>query len=69
MNKDRFRIGKTFVSITSQKDAQARIAQAVKEGKNAYICVSDPRTVDLASKDEKYRETSHGGLAQIYYGN
>lgn len=56
MNKDRFRIGKTFVSITSQKDAQARIAHAVKEGKNKYICVSDPRTVDLASKDEKYRE-------------
>lgn len=54
--KDRFRIGKTFISITSQPDAQARIAQAVKEGRNAYVCVSDPRTVDLASKDSKYRE-------------
>lgn len=62
MNKDRFRIGKTFVSITSQKDAQARIAQAVKEGKNAYICVSDPRTVDLASKDEKYREVMENSM-------
>lgn len=56
MDKNRYRIGKTFISITSQKDAQARIAQAVKEGKNAYICVSDPRTVDLATSDEKYRE-------------
>lgn len=56
MDHNRYRIGKTFISITSQKDAQARIAQAVTEGKNAYICVSDPRTVDLASKDAKYRE-------------
>lgn len=62
MNKDRFRIGKTFVSITSQKDAQARIAQAVKEGKNTYICVSDPRTVDLASKDEKYRKVMENSM-------
>lgn len=56
MDSERYRIGKTFISITSQPEAQARIAQAVKEGKNAYVCVSDPRTVDLASKDEKYRK-------------
>ncbi len=56
MDQNRYRIGKTFISITSQRDAQARIAQAVEEGNNAYICVSDPRTVDLASRDEKYRE-------------
>lgn len=62
MKKDRYRIGKTFISITSQKDAQARIAQAVKGGKNAYICVSDPRTVDLASKDEKYREVMENSM-------
>lgn len=62
MNRDRYRIGKTFISITSQKDAQARIAQAVKEGKNAYICVSDPRTVDLASKNEKYREVMENSM-------
>lgn len=62
MNKDRYRIGKTFISITSQKDAQARIAQTVKEGKNAYICVSDPRTVDLASKDDKYREVMENSM-------
>ena len=40
MNKDRFRIGKSFISITSQMDAQERIAQAVKAGNKAYICVS-----------------------------
>ncbi len=62
MDKNRYRIGKTFISITSQKDAQSRIAQAVKEGKNAYICVSDPRTVDLASKDEKYRNVMENSM-------
>lgn len=62
MNKNRFRIGKAFISITSQKDAQARIAQAVKDGKNAYICVSDPRTVDLASSDERYREVMENSM-------
>lgn len=56
MQKDRYRIGKTFISITSQPDAQKRIAEAVKNGGGVYVCVSDPRTVDLASKDEKYRE-------------
>lgn len=53
---DKFRIGKTFITITTPVDAQERICQAVKAGKNEYVCVSDPRTVDLASKDAKYRE-------------
>lgn len=56
MQQDRYRIGKTFISITSQPDAQKRIAEAVKNGGGVYVCVSDPRTVDLASKDEKYRK-------------
>lgn len=55
-DKNHFRIGKTFITITTPVDAQNRIVQAVKEGRNAYVCVSDPRTVDLASKDAKYRE-------------
>ncbi len=54
--KDRYRIGKTYISITTPIDAQERIAQAVKDGMNTYICVSDPRTVDLATKDPKYCE-------------
>lgn len=56
MNKNQFRIGKTFITITTLADSQERIAQAVKEGRKGYICVSDPRTVDLASRGEKYRE-------------
>lgn len=56
MDHNRYRIGKTFISITNIQDAQRQITQAVKEGKKGYICVSDPRTVDLASKDTNYRQ-------------
>lgn len=56
MDKNRYRIGKTYISITSQLDAQARIAQAVKDSVNSYICVSNPRTVTYATKHEDYRE-------------
>lgn len=62
MNKDRFRIGKTFITITTPLDARQRIANAVKNGQKAYVCVSDPRTVDLASKDEKYREVMENSM-------
>lgn len=55
-NKDRFSIGKTFITITNPVDVQQRIADSVKEGGGTYVCVSDPRTVDLASKDASYRE-------------
>ena len=62
MDQNRYRIGKTYISITTPKDAQERIAQAVKDGLNTYICVSDPRTVDLATKDPKYREVMNNSF-------
>lgn len=56
MNQNKFRIGKTFITITTLTDAQERIERAVKDGVKGYICVSDPRTVDLASRNKEYRE-------------
>ena len=55
MNKDRFRIGKAYISVTNPKDAEGRIAKAALVGVNDYICVSNMRTVYLAQKDEDYR--------------
>lgn len=55
MVTDRYRIGKTFISCTNLNDAQQRIAQAVKERVNGYICVSNPRTVTYATKHLDYR--------------
>lgn len=62
MDNRKFRIGKTFISITSLPETKKRISDAVKAGKNVYVCVSDPRTVDLASKDEKYREVMENSM-------
>lgn len=56
INKDRFRIGKTYISCTNIPDTKRRIAEAVNEGRNTYICVSNPRTVNYATKHEDYRE-------------
>jgi N-acetylglucosaminyldiphosphoundecaprenol N-acetyl-beta-D-mannosaminyltransferase len=59
---DRYRIGKTFISITTPLDTQKRIKKAIDDGLNTYICVSDPRTVNLASSDAKYREVMNNSF-------
>ena len=56
MNQSRYRIGKTYISCTNRPDAKCRIAQAVKDGLNTYVCVSNPRTVTYATKHQDYRE-------------
>lgn len=61
----RYRIGKTHISITSPDKAKARIAQAVKCGQNAYICVSNPRTVVHASRHKDYREVMEHSMMNI----
>lgn len=56
MDKNRYRIGKTYISCTNLPDAKERITQAAKEGRNTYVCVSNPRTVTYATRHEDYRE-------------
>lgn len=62
IKKDRFRIGKTFITITTPQDAKKRIADAVRKGQNAYVCASDPRTVDYACVHEDYCELMNNSL-------
>ncbi len=47
---DRYRIGKVFISRTNPDDAMNKIRQAVAEGRNDYICISNVRTVAYANK-------------------
>lgn len=54
MNKDRFRIGKTFISITNPQDTMEKVEKAVAEKVKGYICVSNMRTVKYANKHEDY---------------
>lgn len=56
MAADRYRIGKTYISCTNLSDAKKRIRQAVKDGCNTYVCVSNPRTVTYATKHKDYRD-------------
>jgi N-acetylglucosaminyldiphosphoundecaprenol N-acetyl-beta-D-mannosaminyltransferase len=65
MNKSRFRIGKTFISITDPQDAVFRIEEAFQNKMNTYICVSNPRTVVYASKHEDYCKIMNNSYMNI----
>ena len=65
MDKGRFRIGKTYISCTDLQDAEKRISQAARDGRNAYVCVSNPRTVTYATKHEDYREVMAGSMMNL----
>ena len=65
MNKKRFRIGKTYITITSPKLAKIDIAKAVREGVNSYICVSNPRTVTYATRHKDYLKVMSNSLMNI----
>lgn len=66
MIADRYRIGKTFVSITTPIDAQERIKASVESGGGTYVCVSDPRTVDFASNVKETIGWLHRGV-KLYF--
>lgn len=54
MNKERFRIGQTFISKTNPAYAKARITQAAIDGMGGYVCVSNIRMVIYAGKHPEY---------------
>ena len=65
MNKNQFRIGKVFITITTPSDSQKRIEKIVKDGVKGYICVSNPRTVVCATWNKDYREVMANSLMNI----
>lgn len=65
MVNTQFRIGKTHISITDPKDAIRKIEYAVKQKRNTYICVSNPRTVVYARKNEEYRNVMNNSYMNI----
>ena len=54
MNKDKYRIGKVFGSVTNPKDAQERVKKAVADGMNDYICVASTRSVFTGNSNPSY---------------
>lgn len=53
-NKNRFRIGKVFISITNPKDAEERITNAAINAEGGFVCVSNMRMVMFADKHPDY---------------
>lgn len=62
MNKDRYRIGNVFISITDPNDTYKRIVEAAKRKKSGYVCFSNMRTVTIANNDEQYRKIVNNSL-------
>ncbi len=55
---EKYRIGKVYISRTTPQKTIAAITQAIKEGRNEYICVSNVRTTAHANKkkESEYRD-------------
>lgn len=64
-NKNRFKIGKVYLAVTTLKKVINDIKSMVAKGNGGYICVSNPRTIVLASNDVNYREVMEKSIMNI----
>ena len=62
MNKDRYRIGKVFGTVTNPEDSVIRVKQAVAEGRNDYVCVASIRTIFTGNDREDYAEVLNNAM-------
>ena len=54
MNKDRYKIGKVYITATNPKDAKERITEAALSGRGGYVCVSNLRMIRYAGGHPDY---------------
>lgn len=62
MNKDRYRIGKVFGTITNPEDSVRRVKQAVAEGRNDYVCVASIRTIFTGNDRKDYADVLNNAM-------
>lgn len=62
MGKDRYRIGKVFITITDTEDAATRVKKAIVDGRKGYVCISNMRTVTVANTNSDYRKVMENSL-------
>lgn len=55
-NKKKYKVGQTFISITSPEDTRLHIESAIKQGITTHICVSDFRAICYASNNSEYKD-------------
>jgi len=56
LNKNKYKIGKVYISITSIPETIKSIEELVKNQKTEYICVSDFRSVCFAYSNSEYQK-------------
>ena len=61
-NRNRFRVGKVFVSRITPSKAIEEIEEAIRNGRKEYICISTARTVNTANKDVAYRKVMDNSM-------
>ena len=65
MVKDKYRIGKTFISTTNPSNAIARIAEAAISKTGGYVCVSNLRMVRYAGSHPDYQKLMNESLMNL----
>jgi N-acetylglucosaminyldiphosphoundecaprenol N-acetyl-beta-D-mannosaminyltransferase len=65
MNKSRYCIGQTYISVTDPLDAINRIEKATRDKLNTYVCVSNPRTVVYANNHKDYLEIMNNSFMNL----
>lgn len=62
MRKEKYRVGKIFMSNTTPKDTINKLSQYALSGKGGYICVSNVRMVRYAGKNPEYAQLMRDSL-------
>lgn len=64
----RIRIGRVYISTMSADEAAGEIAGIVMSGGRGYVCVSNMRTVVIASRDDEYLRVMQNSLLNLADG-
>ncbi len=62
MNKDRYRIGKVFGTITNPENSVKQVKQAVIDGRNDYVCVASIRTIFSGNDRKDYADVLNNAM-------
>lgn len=62
MFESRYRVGKTFISRTTPKDAKQKIVDWARKGSKGCVCIANVRSVTYSNQHEDYREVLNSSL-------
>lgn len=65
MEKERFRVGKVYISATNPERAKNIISDAARSGEGGYVCVTNVRMVKYAGKHPDYVDLMNHSLMNL----